>query len=134
MSYVLDTNVLAALMRADERVVARLERAHRSRVSVPEPAWAEIAYGLARMAPSRRRERLRARLLVLREELATAPWTATVSEQFGAVKAALERKGARLEDLDVALAAHALAQDATLVTANVKHLARVEGLRVEDWG
>ena len=32
-----------------------------------------------------------------------------------------------------AIAAHALALDATLVTANVDHMLRVPGLLIEDW-
>ena len=47
---------------------------------------------------------------------------------------ALERRGTRIEDFDAAIAAHALALDATLVTADLDHMIRVPGLRVEDWG
>jgi tRNA(fMet)-specific endonuclease VapC len=43
------------------------------------------------------------------------------------------RQGTRIEDFDAAIAAHALAYDATLVTANVDHIIRIPGLRVEDW-
>jgi predicted nucleic acid-binding protein len=39
----------------------------------------------------------------------------------------------RIEDLDVAIAAHAQANDAALVTANLKHMAAVLGLLVENW-
>ncbi len=49
------------------------------------------------------------------------------------MKASLEKRGARLEDFDVVMAAHAVALEATLVTSNVKHLSRVDGLSVEDW-
>jgi tRNA(fMet)-specific endonuclease VapC len=52
---------------------------------------------------------------------------------FGRIKATLERRGTRIEDFDAAIAAHALALDATLVTANIGHMIRVPGLRVEDW-
>ena len=52
---------------------------------------------------------------------------------FGAVKADLERRGERLDDFDVAIAAHALALGAVVATRNVKHLARVRGLSVEEW-
>jgi predicted nucleic acid-binding protein len=45
----------------------------------------------------------------------------------------LERKGRRTEDFDAAIAAHALAAGAVLVTADRDHLERVSGLRVEDW-
>jgi predicted nucleic acid-binding protein len=56
-----------------------------------------------------------------------------VSDRFGTAKAALERVGTRLEDFDLAVAAHALASGAVLVTANVRHLGRIPGLRIEDW-
>ncbi len=134
MSYVLDTNVLAALMRGEERVIQRLERVTRPMVAVPEPAWAEVAYGLARIPRSKRRERLVSRFALLREQLPTVTWSAAVTEAFGALKASLEEKGQRLEDFDLAIAAHALATDAILVTANVRHLGRIPDLSMEDWG
>jgi len=59
--------------------------------------------------------------------------TDAVSERFGAIKAALERKGTRIEDFDAAIAAHALAEGAVLVTANLDDMVRVPGLAVEDW-
>ena len=62
-----------------------------------------------------------------------ALWSDEVSEAFAVVKAALERKGERIEDFDAAIAAHALAAGCVLVTANGKHMIRVPGLAVEDW-
>jgi tRNA(fMet)-specific endonuclease VapC len=49
------------------------------------------------------------------------------------VKSTLEHKGKRIEDFDAAIAAHALAAGAILVTADVNHMERVPGLKVEDW-
>jgi tRNA(fMet)-specific endonuclease VapC len=69
----------------------------------------------------------------LREELARIPWSDEVSHAFGAIKARLKRAGKRIEDLDIAVAAHAVASGAVLVTANVDHMARVSGLEVQDW-
>ena len=56
-----------------------------------------------------------------------------MSERFGTVKALLERRGRRIEDFDAAIAAHALVEGATLVTANRDDMARVPGLTIEDW-
>ncbi len=53
---------------------------------------------------------------------------------YGRVKASLERPGTRIEDVDAAIAAHALAFGATLVTADLDHMTHVPGLRVENWG
>ena len=66
-------------------------------------------------------------------ELPRAPWTDAVSERFGLIKATLERSGRRIEDFDAAIAAHALAIDASLVTANLDDMSRVPGLKIEDW-
>ena len=76
---------------------------------------------------------LQSRFDLISSELPRAEWTDAVSQMFGRIKATLERRGTRIEDFDAAIAAHALALDATLVTANVDHMIRVTGLRVEDW-
>jgi len=62
-----------------------------------------------------------------------APWTDDVRNHFGAIKVDLERLGQRLDDFDVAIAAHALAHQAVLATRNVRHLGRIRHLTVEDW-
>jgi tRNA(fMet)-specific endonuclease VapC len=56
-----------------------------------------------------------------------------VSQAYGRIKATLERRAARIEDFDAAIAAHALGIDATLVTADLDHITRVPGLKIEDW-
>ena len=56
-----------------------------------------------------------------------------MSEHYGSIKATLERKGRRIEDFDAAIAAHALATGAVLVTADHTHMTRVYGLAVEEW-
>ena len=50
------------------------------------------------------------------------------------MKAALEKRGERIEDFDAAIAAHALAESAVLITSNLNHMIRIHGLKVEDWG
>ena len=133
MKYVLDTNAVSALMRGDAATVARLAGLPRGDVSVPEPVHAEIEFGIQRLPPSKRREHLRAQHDRIRGEIPTALWTPEVSREFGAIKTLLERRGAPIEDLDVAIAAHARAASATLVTANARHMARIPGLDSEDW-
>ncbi|HJX51653.1 MAG TPA: type II toxin-antitoxin system VapC family toxin [Polyangia bacterium] len=133
MRYVLDTNAVSALMKGDARVLRRLGMLNRGDAAIPQPAIAEIAYGIERLPRSKRRSALEDRFELVRTELARSPWTDAVSERFGAIKATLERKGHRIEDFDAAIAAHALVEGATLVTANLADMTRVPDLQVEDW-
>jgi tRNA(fMet)-specific endonuclease VapC len=133
VKYVLDTNAVSALMKGEPAVVEQLLAAHREDVAIPQPVIAEIAYGIERLARSKRRQRLQERFDLICAEVARAAWTDAVSERFGQIKATLERKGQRIEDFDAAIAAHALAEGAALVTANVADMKRVPGLTIDDW-
>jgi tRNA(fMet)-specific endonuclease VapC len=131
--YVFDTNAVSALMKGDPHFVARLRGVSRADVAVPQPVLAEISYGIERLPKSKRRDGLQQRFDLVRVELARADWTDSVSEHFGMVKALLEKRGKRIEDFDAAIAAHALANDAVLVTTNIDDMARVPGVKIEDW-
>ncbi len=134
MTYVLDTNAVSALMKGAAAVIDRFAAADPGAVTIPQPVLAEIAFGIERLPRSKRRAALQARFDLVASELPRADWTDAVSHAYGRIKAALERRGMRIEDFDAAIAAHALALDAVLVTANVDHMTRVPGLRIEDWG
>ena len=133
MIYLLDTNAVSALMKGSVAVVERLAATKPADVAVPQPVLAEIAFGIERLPRSKRRAALQSRFDLISAELPRAEWTDVVSQMFGRIKATLERRGTRIEDFDAAIAAHALALDAALVTANLGHMVRVPGLRVEDW-
>ena len=133
MIYVLDTSAVSALMKGNPAVVERLAATRPADVAVPQPVFAEITFGIERLPRSKRRASLQARFELISSELPRAEWTDAVSQMFGRIKATLERRGTRIEDFDAAIAAHALALEATLVTADLDHMIRVPGLRVEDW-
>ncbi len=133
MTYLLDTNTISALMRADAVVADRLARINRSDVWVPQPALAEIAYGIGVLPASKRKTYLDERRKLVTSAIQHAEWTDNVSEAFGRLKAALEKRGERIEDIDIAIAAHAVAADAVLVTSDRKHMPRIPELTIEDW-
>jgi tRNA(fMet)-specific endonuclease VapC len=133
LKYVLDTNIASEWIRGTPRIIDHLRNTAKNDVSIPQPVLAELAYGIERLPRSRRRDRLHERYVALRAEVARSAWTDAVSDAFGKVKSALERNGERIEDFDAAIAAHALAANAVLVTTNLKHMQRVPGLLLDDW-
>ena len=52
---------------------------------------------------------------------------------YGRIRHALEANGGTIGAMDLLIAAHALALDATLVSNNLTHFARVPGLKVANW-
>jgi tRNA(fMet)-specific endonuclease VapC len=133
VTYQLDTTAVSALMRADPKVAARLRALPPRDVAVAQPVLAEIHHGLSRLPRSRRKLLLEDRWGILVRSLGRAQWTDAVSRRYGELKWQLEKRGTPLDDFDLAIAAHALESQATLVTSNVKHFGRVPGLEVEDW-
>jgi tRNA(fMet)-specific endonuclease VapC len=55
------------------------------------------------------------------------------AEIFGMLKASLEKAGTPLDDFDLIIASCALSHNLILVTNNIKHFDRVEGLRLTNW-
>lgn len=120
-------------MRGDPVVSATLTSHARADVFLPAPAIAEIEYGLARLPRSARRQKLRETFDGILAEIRRDEWTDDVSRTFGEIKANLEQRGVRLEDFDVAVAAHALARGAILVADHTSDMNRIRDLRVENW-
>ena len=133
MTYILDTHVISALMRGDEVVAGRLAAVARADVRLPQPALAEIAYGIALVAFSQHRSRLEERRAIVTSAIQRAEWTEAVSDTFGRIKALLAKRGERVEDFEIAIAAHAVAVEGVLVTADVRHIPLIPGLTIEDW-
>lgn len=55
------------------------------------------------------------------------------AELFGEIKASLATGGTPVADMDLLIAASALAGDFTVVTHNMRHFSRITNLAAEDW-
>lgn len=128
--YLLDTNVISELMRAPIGAVAqRLARAGEANVFTSVIVVAELRYGALRN-PSKR---LDTSLNAILAELEAKPLDAAIVDRYARLRVELERQGAPIGANDMLIAAHALALEATLVTANEREFSRVAGLSVENW-
>lgn len=63
----------------------------------------------------------------------TLSWDDAAADEYAEVRTQLEQKGTPIGAMDMMIAAHARAIDATLVTNNIKHFRYVQGLALENW-
>ena len=143
--YLLDTDTMVFLIRGrkadpatDKRRQAdcilqriRKTQARGDTVAISAITRAELEYGAAKSTdPDRERSALDLVLAPFEEYAFDAT---TCARDYGTVRAALEAAGMALGSMDLLIAAHAKALDATLVTNNDRHFGRVDGLSTANW-
>lgn len=130
--YCFDTDVLSATIRRDPplHLVRRLARTPAAQQCTTAITLGELIYGVRR----RGSEQLARRVHELIASAGTIlPFDEPAARCYGELRAQLEGAGRRIAEPDLRIAAIALARDATLVTGNVRHFARIPELRVENW-
>jgi len=131
MGYLLDTNICIYLIKhRPPQVRARFEQVPLGHIGVSSITLAEMQYGVEK---SQSRERNRQALQQFFAVLKVHPFDEAASQQYGKIRALLEKKGTPIGSLDTLIAAHALSLDLTLVTNNLKEFQRVPDLRIENW-
>jgi tRNA(fMet)-specific endonuclease VapC len=127
-----DTDILSAVMRRDPplHLIRRLAEVPPQQQFTTAITVGEMLYGAARRGDPRLERRVRD--VILRAQ-AVLPFDAPAAEVYGPLRAALEREGRPLAEPDLRIASTALSRDLTLVSGNVRHFARVPGLRLENW-
>ena len=65
--------------------------------------------------------------------LAILPFDDAAVWAYGDLRADLERRGTSIGALDTMIAAHALSQQALLVTNDTREFAKVTGLQLDNW-
>jgi len=58
------------------------------------------------------------------------PYDVATAKVFGKIRARLEERGAILPDADIQIAATSIYHDLELVTGNLRHFSRIDGLKV----
>lgn len=128
--YLLDSDIcIYAMKRSPAALLGRLERfAPVTAISVI--VYGELWFGRTQSSQS---EAASARLVALLESVEVLPLPVDAGTHYGVVRASLEANGTPIGLNDTWIAAHALAEDLTLVTNNEREFKRVTGLRVENW-
>jgi tRNA(fMet)-specific endonuclease VapC len=128
--YLLDTNTASYVIKGNfPRVRERLLKVPMAEVGISVVTEAELRFGVARK-PEAVKLRTAVEEFLLRVEV--LPWDSAAAEQYAEVRADLERTGKPMGNMDLMIAAHALAAQVVLVTHD--HVfRRIKRLKIEDW-
>jgi len=129
----LDTTVWIDLVRRrDPGVTACFSEATLSQATmvVSTLVLHELESGLV---AARSSERRRVQLATLLAQATVADFSPEDSRSSGALRAGLRAAGTPIGEIDTLIGGQALARGWTVVTRNVRHFGRVEGLALIDW-
>lgn len=126
----LDTNVVSdAIKFPSGRIGDRLGGLAAGVACMSMLTAAELRFGARKVASVRIWQKISDFI----ELVPALPFEHPAEEAYADIRAALEMAGRPIGPTDLLIAAHALALDLTLVTANIREFSRVSGLRVENW-
>jgi len=128
--YLLDTNTASYVIKGNiPRVRERLLKVPMAQLAISAVTEAELLFGAGRKPEATQLKMAVGEFLLRVEALA---WDSTAARRYADVRAALERSGAPIGNLDMMIAAHALAVEAILVT-NDRAFRRLSRLKLENW-
>jgi len=125
--FLLDTNIVIALMEGDTELLASLDRAQE--VFVPTVVLGELFFGAANSSrPSENASRVNR----FASETAIVPSDLEVAREYGRLKHRLKTKGRPIPDNDIWIAATANRYGMVLVTRD-RHFREIDDLTLVEW-
>jgi tRNA(fMet)-specific endonuclease VapC len=133
LRYLLDTNTISDPSRLVPNLgILRRLRQHDGEVALAAPVWHELRFGLERLPPSKKRQKVEDFLRTL-EELPVLAYDAAAAEWHARERARLESIGKSPPFLDSQIAAVANANHLIVVTSNVRDFEIFDGISIENW-
>jgi tRNA(fMet)-specific endonuclease VapC len=129
MRYLLDANVIIAMLNSKDTHLAKRIRRHKpSDVAISSIVMHELYYGAFKS------QRLEHNVnLIDNIFLEVIDFDREDAQAAGEIRAMLTKKGTIIGPYDILIAGQAKARNMILVTSNTNEFRRVPNLRIEDW-
>lgn len=112
--YLLDTNTASCIIKGTSPALdRRLIKIPAAQLAVSAVTEGKLRFGSARLLHASRLQRIVDDFLL---RVTILPWDSAAAQEYGRLRAALEREGLLVGNLDVMIGAHAMALDLVLVT------------------
>jgi tRNA(fMet)-specific endonuclease VapC len=128
--FLLDTDMVIYSLKGDEAVKQNLRTHINDSKKITVVTLMKLYYGAYK---SQKVTANLARLKMIERNMEIISSDEKSAEIFGMIKADLENRGIPLDDFDVIIASCALVRNLILVTNNIKHFKRIDGLGLVNW-
>lgn len=127
--YLLDTNIVIFLFKDRFQIAEKIEKLGLENCCISEITVAELKYGAEKSNRPTYHHNLVNEFI---QEVDVYPIYGFL-DLYAQEKARLSKAGMIIHDFDILIGITAIANNFTLVTNNTAHLARLEGIVIEDW-
>lgn len=129
MKYLLDTNVVVDLIRNNDSVIKHLVKCGAENCCISDYSLYELFYGVYKSGHAEREFQVVSKIVNCFDVVPFSDYVLEASRQ----KDFLEKKGQKIEDADVLIGSASVAKNCVLVTNNIKHMSRLDGVTIENW-
>ena len=127
--FMLDTDMSSYIIRGKyPSVMSRFMQCF-AETCISSITFAELRYGAVRRAD----QQLTNKVNSFCNLVPCIEWNVSAAEVYAEIRSALEKDGVVIGSMDMLIAASAIAENATLVTNNLKHFSRIRELKLENW-
>ena len=127
--YILDTDISSYLIRGDHETVTKKFSELYDSCAISSITAAELQYG----ARKRNNKQLTQKVKAFCDLVEIIPWDEDAAKAYAKLRVELETSGTPIGNIDMLIAASALARKAVLVTDNTEHFSRVKDLKLDNW-
>ncbi|CAB5500516.1 VapC toxin protein [Bathymodiolus thermophilus thioautotrophic gill symbiont] len=128
--YLLDTNICIYVMKRKPIDLLEIFNENAGQMAISSITLSELIHGVEK-SQQQKNNRLIFEDFV--SHLNVLDYTQKSAQQYGIIRADLEKKGVIIGVNDLHIAGHSISEGLILVTNNEKEFKRVHGLKVENW-
>ena len=131
MKYMLDTNICIYLIKQNPAKVIKHFKSHAiGDIGISSITLAELRYGVSKSQHVEKNQQALDEFIL---SLEIVDFDEKAAQEYGSIRAELERAGKPIGSMDMLIGAHAHALGVTLVTNNTKEFKQIKSLKIADW-
>lgn len=129
--YMLDTNICIFIIKNKPvKVIEHLKAHNPVDICISSITYSELRHGVEK---SQARDRNELALTLFLSAIDILSFDTKAAEEYGRIRAFLEKQGTPIGPMEMLIAAHAKANSLTVVTNNTREFQRIPDLPLEDW-